>query len=28
MAGIHDRYRRFVVDGRPIATGVCAVGDA
>jgi 2-polyprenyl-6-methoxyphenol hydroxylase-like FAD-dependent oxidoreductase len=28
MAGIHDRYRRFVVDGRPVATGVCAVGDA
>jgi 2-polyprenyl-6-methoxyphenol hydroxylase-like FAD-dependent oxidoreductase len=28
MAGILDRYRRFVVDGRPIATGVLAVGDA
>jgi hypothetical protein len=28
MAGILDRYRRFVVDGRPVATGVAAVGDA
>jgi 2-polyprenyl-6-methoxyphenol hydroxylase-like FAD-dependent oxidoreductase len=28
MAGILDRYRRFVVDGRPVATGVVAVGDA
>ncbi|HET9444041.1 MAG TPA: FAD-dependent oxidoreductase, partial [Acidimicrobiales bacterium] len=28
MAGIVDRYRRFVVDGRPVATGVVAVGDA
>ena len=27
-AGIVDRYRRFVVDGRPVATGVLAVGDA
>jgi 2-polyprenyl-6-methoxyphenol hydroxylase-like FAD-dependent oxidoreductase len=26
--GILDRYRRFVVDGRPVATGVVAVGDA
>jgi hypothetical protein len=23
-----DRYRRFVVDGEPVATGVVAVGDA
>jgi 2-polyprenyl-6-methoxyphenol hydroxylase-like FAD-dependent oxidoreductase len=28
MAGILDKYRRFVVDGRPVATGVAAVGDA
>jgi 2-polyprenyl-6-methoxyphenol hydroxylase-like FAD-dependent oxidoreductase len=28
MAGILDRYRRYVVDDRPIATGVVAVGDA
>ena len=28
MAGILDRYRRFVVDGRPVATGLAAVGDA
>ena len=28
MAGITDRYRRFVVDGSPVATGVLAVGDA
>ncbi len=28
MAGILDRYRRFVVDGAPVATGVVAVGDA
>ena len=28
MAGIMDRYRRFVVDGRPVATGFAAVGDA
>jgi 2-polyprenyl-6-methoxyphenol hydroxylase-like FAD-dependent oxidoreductase len=28
MAGILDRYRRFVVDGEPVATGVVAVGDA
>ncbi len=27
-AGVVDRYRRFVVDGRPVATGVVAVGDA
>jgi 2-polyprenyl-6-methoxyphenol hydroxylase-like FAD-dependent oxidoreductase len=28
MAGILDRYRRFVVDERPVATGFAAVGDA
>ncbi len=28
MAGIMDRHRQFVVDGQPVATGVCAVGDA
>jgi 2-polyprenyl-6-methoxyphenol hydroxylase-like FAD-dependent oxidoreductase len=28
MAGIEDRIRRLVVDGRPVATGVLAIGDA
>jgi flavin-dependent dehydrogenase len=28
MAGILDRYRRFVVEGNPIVTGFAAVGDA
>jgi 2-polyprenyl-6-methoxyphenol hydroxylase-like FAD-dependent oxidoreductase len=28
MAGILDRYRRFVVDGQPVVTGLAAVGDA
>jgi 2-polyprenyl-6-methoxyphenol hydroxylase-like FAD-dependent oxidoreductase len=28
MAGIEDRVRCFRVDGRPVATGVVAVGDA
>ncbi|MCS6948521.1 MAG: hypothetical protein NZM12_12985 [Steroidobacteraceae bacterium] len=28
MGGILDRYRRFVIDGEPIATGIVAVGDA
>jgi 2-polyprenyl-6-methoxyphenol hydroxylase-like FAD-dependent oxidoreductase len=28
MAGVIDRYRRFVVDGHPIITGFAAVGDA
>ena len=28
MAGVVDRYRRFVVDGVPIATGIVAVADA
>jgi flavin-dependent dehydrogenase len=28
MARLEDRYRGFVVDGRPVATGVVAVGDS
>lgn len=28
MGGILDRYRRFVVDGAPVATGVASLGDA
>ncbi len=28
MAGILDKYRRFVADGEPVATGYAAVGDA
>jgi 2-polyprenyl-6-methoxyphenol hydroxylase-like FAD-dependent oxidoreductase len=28
MAGIADRYRRFVIDGKPVVTGLVAVGDA
>jgi 2-polyprenyl-6-methoxyphenol hydroxylase-like FAD-dependent oxidoreductase len=28
MAGVLDRYRRFVLDGEPVATGFAAVGDA
>ncbi|GAB3410048.1 alpha/beta fold hydrolase [Flindersiella endophytica] len=28
IAGIEDRYRRFVVDGEPVATGLVALGDA
>jgi 2-polyprenyl-6-methoxyphenol hydroxylase-like FAD-dependent oxidoreductase len=28
MAGVIDRYRRFVVDGQPVTTGFAAVGDA
>ena len=28
MAGIEDRHRSLVVDGRPVATGVVAVGDS
>jgi 2-polyprenyl-6-methoxyphenol hydroxylase-like FAD-dependent oxidoreductase len=28
MAGILDRYHRFVVDGQPVVTGFAAVGDA
>jgi 2-polyprenyl-6-methoxyphenol hydroxylase-like FAD-dependent oxidoreductase len=28
MAGILDRYRRFVVDDQPVVTGFAAVGDA
>ena len=28
MAGVTDRYRRFTVDGHPVAVGIAAVGDA
>jgi 2-polyprenyl-6-methoxyphenol hydroxylase-like FAD-dependent oxidoreductase len=28
MTGIEDRYRRYVVDGDPVATGVVSVADA
>jgi 2-polyprenyl-6-methoxyphenol hydroxylase-like FAD-dependent oxidoreductase len=28
MGGITDRYRRLVVDGTPVATGIVSVGDA
>jgi 2-polyprenyl-6-methoxyphenol hydroxylase-like FAD-dependent oxidoreductase len=28
MAGVTDRYRRFVVDGLPVATGIVSVGDS
>ena len=28
MGGIADRFRRLVVDGRPVATGLACVGDA
>lgn len=28
MSGMESRYRRFVVDGRPVATGVLSIGDA
>ena len=28
IAGIEDRYRRYVVDGEPVVTGLVAVGDA
>ena len=28
IAGIEDRYRRLVVDGHPVATGIVAVADA
>lgn len=28
MVGIPDRYRRFVVDGTPVVTGLVAIGDA
>ena len=28
MSGIEDRWRRFVVDGEPVATGVVSVADA
>jgi 2-polyprenyl-6-methoxyphenol hydroxylase-like FAD-dependent oxidoreductase len=28
MAGAADRYRRFVVDGSPVVTGIVAIGDS
>ena len=28
MGGVADRYRRFIVDGRPVATGIVSVGDS
>lgn len=28
IAAVDDRYRRFVIDGAPVATGIVAVGDA
>jgi 2-polyprenyl-6-methoxyphenol hydroxylase-like FAD-dependent oxidoreductase len=28
MGGVLDRYRRFVTDGRPVATGIAPVADA
>jgi 2-polyprenyl-6-methoxyphenol hydroxylase-like FAD-dependent oxidoreductase len=28
MGGVIDRYRRFVVDGAPMATGILSVGDS
>jgi 2-polyprenyl-6-methoxyphenol hydroxylase-like FAD-dependent oxidoreductase len=28
MAAIPDRYRRFVIDGTPVATGITAIADA
>jgi hypothetical protein len=28
MGGVIDRYRRFVVDGDPVATGILSVGDS
>ena len=28
MMAIPDRYRRFVVDGKPVATGIAPIGDA
>jgi hypothetical protein len=28
MGGIANRYRRFVVDGAPVATGIVSVGDS
>lgn len=28
MGGVIDRYRRFVVDGAPVATGIVSVGDS
>jgi flavin-dependent dehydrogenase len=28
MAGVLDKYRRFVVEGRPVVTGIVPLGDA
>ena len=28
LAGVLDRYRRFIIDGQPVITGLAAVGDA
>ena len=28
MAGVLDRYRRLVVEGRPVVTGIAAIGDS
>ncbi len=28
MAGLHNTMRRLVVDGRPVATGLLAIGDS
>lgn len=28
MGGVADRYRRFVVEGNPVATGIVSVGDS
>lgn len=28
MGGVANRYRRFVIDGAPVATGIVSVGDA
>ena len=28
MVAIPDRYRRFVVEGQPVATGIAAIADA
>ena len=28
LGGVADRYRRFVVDGAPVATGIVSVGDS
>jgi len=28
MGGVLDRYRRYVIEGSPVVTGVLSVGDA